>query len=136
LKEIILSAGAINTPQILLNSGVGDATSLTALGIPVVLDLPSVGQNASDHVAFQMGWSVNSTQTYESVTMNATRMAEAIQEWETSRMGPLVDSGISTHLAWLRIPANSSAFGVHADPSPGPGAPHIEFLLNVRSIVP
>ncbi|KAJ7750469.1 glucose-methanol-choline oxidoreductase [Mycena maculata] len=47
-EEIILSAGTIGTPNILMHPGVGDANILSALGISVVLDLPSVGQNASD----------------------------------------------------------------------------------------
>jgi choline dehydrogenase-like flavoprotein len=47
--EIILSAGAIGSPHILLLSGVGPAASLTRLGMPLVLDLPGVGQNLRDH---------------------------------------------------------------------------------------
>ncbi len=50
-KEVILSGGAINSPQLLLLSGVGDAAQLQALGIPVVKNLPGVGQNLQDHLA-------------------------------------------------------------------------------------
>ncbi|QGR54295.1 gmc oxidoreductase [Moumouvirus maliensis] len=48
-KGIILSAGAIRTPQILLQSGVGPANELNALGIPVVKNLPDVGRHLDDH---------------------------------------------------------------------------------------
>ncbi|MCI0895570.1 MAG: GMC family oxidoreductase N-terminal domain-containing protein, partial [Chloroflexi bacterium] len=48
-EEIILSSGAIGSPQILMLSGVGPAESLRSLGIPVVHDLPGVGQNLRDH---------------------------------------------------------------------------------------
>ena len=48
-EEIILSSGAIGSPQILMLSGVGPAGQLQALGIPVVHDLPGVGQNMRDH---------------------------------------------------------------------------------------
>lgn len=48
-KEIILSAGSINTPQLLMLSGVGPAEHLQSLGIPVVADLP-VGKNLQDHI--------------------------------------------------------------------------------------
>ena len=48
--EIVLSGGAINTPQLLLLSGVGPAADLTALGIDVVVDAPEVGANLQDHL--------------------------------------------------------------------------------------
>jgi len=48
--EVVLCGGAINTPQLLQLSGVGDARDLRALGIDVVADLPGVGQNLQDHL--------------------------------------------------------------------------------------
>ncbi|WP_244930339.1 choline dehydrogenase [Nocardioides sp. W7] len=48
--EVILCGGAINSPQLLLLSGVGPAAELEALGIPVVADLPGVGRNLQDHL--------------------------------------------------------------------------------------
>jgi choline dehydrogenase len=47
-KEIILSAGAINTPKILNVSGVGDKEELAKFYIPLVKDLPAVGKNLAD----------------------------------------------------------------------------------------
>lgn len=49
-KEVILSAGAINSPQLLLLSGVGNADELRALDIPVHTHLPGVGENLQDHL--------------------------------------------------------------------------------------
>ena len=49
-KEIILSAGALNSPQILLRSGVGPGTELQSHGIDVVHELPGVGENLQDHI--------------------------------------------------------------------------------------
>ncbi|WP_204302862.1 GMC family oxidoreductase N-terminal domain-containing protein, partial [Stenotrophomonas maltophilia] len=51
-REVIVSAGAFQSPQLLLLSGVGDAGSLRRLGIPVVADSPGVGQNLQDHPDF------------------------------------------------------------------------------------
>ncbi len=49
-REIILTAGALATPRLLMLSGVGPAAHLQAVGIPVVLDLPGVGENFQDHL--------------------------------------------------------------------------------------
>lgn len=49
-REVILCGGAINTPQLLQLSGVGDAGRLAALGIDVVADVPGVGENLQDHL--------------------------------------------------------------------------------------
>ncbi|MCB1445281.1 MAG: GMC family oxidoreductase N-terminal domain-containing protein [Rhizobiaceae bacterium] len=49
-SEIILSAGAVNTPQLLMLSGLGPASALQAAGITVSADLPQVGQNLRDHL--------------------------------------------------------------------------------------
>jgi choline dehydrogenase len=48
--EVILAGGAINTPQLLQLSGIGNATDLTGLGIPVAHDLPGVGEHLQDHL--------------------------------------------------------------------------------------
>ena len=49
-KEIVLCGGAFNTPQLLQLSGIGNAQELTKLGIPVVKDLPAVGEHMQDHL--------------------------------------------------------------------------------------
>jgi choline dehydrogenase len=48
-REVILCGGAVNSPQLLMLSGIGPADHLRACGIPVVVDLPGVGQNLQDH---------------------------------------------------------------------------------------
>ena len=55
-EEIILSAGAIGSPQILMVSGVGPSGHLNEMGIPVVRDLPGVGQNLRDHPLLYVTW--------------------------------------------------------------------------------
>jgi len=50
-REVILSAGAINSPQLLMLSGIGPADELKAHGIGIAADLPGVGQNLQDHAA-------------------------------------------------------------------------------------
>src|SRR5258707_10631757 len=49
-KDVVLAAGTINSPKLLMLSGVGDAKALRSFGIDVVEDLPGVGGNLQDHV--------------------------------------------------------------------------------------
>lgn len=55
-REVLLCAGAIDTPKLLMLSGIGAADDLRAHGIPVVVDLPGVGANLQDHVKLSVRW--------------------------------------------------------------------------------
>ena len=55
-SEIVVSLGAINTPKLLMQSGIGNETELQRFGIPIVQHLPGVGQNFQDHVGFDCVW--------------------------------------------------------------------------------
>jgi choline oxidase len=59
-REVILTAGALQTPQLMMLSGIGPAAELRKLGIAVALDRPGVGKNLRDHVAAPVVWSLNS----------------------------------------------------------------------------
>ncbi|KAL7292804.1 glucose dehydrogenase [FAD, quinone] [Trichogramma pretiosum] len=63
LKEVVVSGGAVNSPQILLNSGIGPQEELSAVGVPVVQDLPGVGKNLHNHVAYAIAFTINDTDT-------------------------------------------------------------------------
>ena len=58
-KEVILSAGTFQSPQLLMVSGIGPSATLQEYDIPVLVDLPGVGQNMWDHVLFGPSYSVN-----------------------------------------------------------------------------
>ncbi|KAK0460465.1 aryl-alcohol-oxidase from pleurotus Eryingii [Desarmillaria tabescens] len=58
LKELILSAGSMGTPRILLHSGIGDKTELKAIGITPALHLPDVGKNLTDHTLWTISFFV------------------------------------------------------------------------------
>ena len=53
-KEVILSAGTINSPQLLQISGIGDKKHLNKIGVKPILDLPEVGENLQDHLQCQI----------------------------------------------------------------------------------
>jgi choline dehydrogenase len=55
-SDMVLSLGAINTPKLLMQSGIGDDAHLRQHGIPIVQHLPGVGQNFQDHVGFDCLW--------------------------------------------------------------------------------
>ena len=55
-REIVLSLGAVNTPKVLMQSGIGDQCALRSFGIPVVQHLPGVGQNFQDHAGIGCLW--------------------------------------------------------------------------------
>ncbi|KAJ7438136.1 aryl-alcohol oxidase [Mycena galericulata] len=128
-KEIILSAGSVGTPTILMHSGIGDREALSALGISSLLHLPSVGQNATDQPLVGASWSVNSTQTADSITENATLFIEAFAEWNETRTGPFVNVPV-THIGWVRLKQDSPIFENFTDPASGPTTPHIEIALD------
>ncbi|KAF1939276.1 putative glucose dehydrogenase [Clathrospora elynae] len=54
--QVVISAGAYRTPQVLMLSGIGDATQLSQHGIPLTVDLPHVGQNLHDHLMVHRYW--------------------------------------------------------------------------------
>jgi choline dehydrogenase len=63
-REVVLAAGAIASPQILMLSGIGDGTALSGLGIPVVRNLPGVGRNLQDHIATRIEYDSPSALPY------------------------------------------------------------------------
>lgn len=62
-KEVILSGGAVNSPQLLLLSGVGPSEELKKVGVQPVHELPAVGRNLHNHVAFFVNFNINDTNT-------------------------------------------------------------------------
>ncbi|KAL4261700.1 GMC oxidoreductase family protein [Pleurotus pulmonarius] len=127
-KEIVLSAGSVGTPAILLHSGIGDSNTLSALGIKPLHHLPSVGQNFTEQPAVAVHWLVNDTNTSEQLRNNSLA-AELLDEWENNKPS-LLSAPPSTHLGFLRLPDNASVFENTPDPSAGSNTPHIELFIS------
>ncbi|RDB17746.1 Pyranose dehydrogenase 1 [Hypsizygus marmoreus] len=127
-KEVILSAGAIGTPQILLNSGIGDRADLSAVGLKTIVHLPSVGKNLSDHAITSTSYFVNSTETWDSIFRNSTLIDEHLERWSEGKNGPFVTSVVGNQFIWLRLPKTSPLLKNNVDPTAGARSPHFEIL--------
>ncbi|KAK6384360.1 hypothetical protein LTS17_001923 [Exophiala oligosperma] len=77
--EVILSAGAIKTPHILLLSGIGASRDLHQHGIPTFVELPSVGKDFTDHVMSSLPWAPNQRMIEEDV--NVRQLFEVALNW-------------------------------------------------------
>ncbi|KAG2004470.1 aryl-alcohol oxidase [Coprinopsis cinerea AmutBmut pab1-1] len=123
-KEVLLSAGAYGTPQILLLSGIGDTAELNEVGIEPKVHLPSVGKNLTDQPQLALIWQLGINGTFDP-TADPTLPQQWFQEWETSRTGPLTFVNVNT-AAWTRLPDDSPIYAEHPDPSSGKNTPQLE----------
>ncbi|KAK0460517.1 aryl-alcohol oxidase precursor [Desarmillaria tabescens] len=127
LKEVILAAGSVGTPHILLHSGIGDKTELKAIGIAPTLHLPDVGKNLTDHTLWTISFFVNDTDTIENIYFrNTTFQAEALAEWQANRTG-FLSAGISNQVGFLRIPEDAGI--LDGDPCAGNETAHYELIF-------
>jgi choline dehydrogenase len=88
-KEVILAAGAIQSPQLLQLSGVGPADVLARHGIPIVKDLKGVGANLQDHLQARLIYGCNDRCTLNDDLQSWSRMVRAGMRFALSRQGPL-----------------------------------------------
>ena len=91
-KEIILAAGALQTPQLLMVSGVGDSGELAQHGIPVVHHLPGVGKNLQDHPDFIFGYTNKSVDTMGISLKGSWKMLKEIFRFRRERRGMLTSN--------------------------------------------
>ncbi|BBF69787.1 GMC family oxidoreductase [Sphingomonas bisphenolicum] len=87
-REIILSAGALNSPHLLLLSGIGPAEGLRTAGIEVVHDLPGVGQNLQEHPIFLQTYHASRPVTFEN-ELRIDRLMVQTLRWKLLRTGPM-----------------------------------------------
>jgi choline dehydrogenase len=88
-REILVSSGAYNSPQLLQLSGVGPADLLRSHGIEVVLDSPGVGNDLQDHMQVRIVTKCSQTITLNDIVASPIRSALAGVQWAALRKGPL-----------------------------------------------
>ena len=125
-REVVLSAGVFNTPQLLMLSGIGDPSELTSLGITTRVDLPSVGKNLTDHTYLGSSWQINTNQTFDTY-LTAENLPHLIQQWNQTHRG-LLSWTVANQMAWLRLPPDDPIIQTYGDPSAGPTSAHFEFI--------
>ena len=85
-REIILCGGAVNSPQLLMLSGIGPAAHLQEMGVPVVCDSPDVGGNLQDHLDVIVQWYCSQPITLNSNSKFINKM-KALGQWVFARAG-------------------------------------------------
>jgi len=88
-KELVLSAGAIGSPQILQLSGIGPAGLLNKHGIELKLDAPGVGENLQDHLQIRAVYKVKGTKTLNTIANSLIGKASIGLEYMLKRSGPM-----------------------------------------------
>jgi choline dehydrogenase len=141
-REVILSAGAIQSPQLLQLSGVGPASLLEKFEIPVVCDLPGVGENLQDHLQLRVMYKCTKPITTNDDLASWWRSMKIGLQWILTRTGPLA-IGINQGALFTRVLPESKTPDVQfhvatlsaelagAKPHPWPG-----FTLSVCQLRP
>ena len=88
-REVLLSAGALQSPQLLMLSGVGDGTAVQQHGIACVQHLPGVGSNLQDHLDFTFGYNVRGVDSFGFSTRGSWRMLREMLQFHRARRGML-----------------------------------------------
>jgi choline dehydrogenase len=115
-REVILCAGTIGSPQLLMLSGIGPAAHLRALGIPVVRDLPGVGENLQDHPRVAVTY-----QSRKTLGLAPGDHERAARDYGRDRTGPLTSSGVGAG-AFVRTSADEARPDVQIIPTANPDA--------------
>lgn len=118
-REVILSAGSVKSPQILMVSGVGDAHALAQHGIATVHHLPGVGKNLQDHYGGQITWRCNRPITMNDVMLSRFKQLKVGLQWLLTRKGP------------LSVPAGQAALFTRVLPESA--TPDLQFLFQTFS---
>ncbi|MDP5361888.1 MAG: choline dehydrogenase [Paracoccaceae bacterium] len=140
-KEIVLSGGAINSPQLLMLSGIGEAAQLSDNGIAVLHDLPGVGKNMQDHLQVRLVYKCNEPTLNDEVG-SLFGQAKIGLKYITSRTGPMtMAASLATGFMKSREDVETPDIQFHVQPlsaeNPGKGADKFSaFTMSVCQLRP
>ncbi|MCR8724344.1 GMC family oxidoreductase [Frigidibacter sp. ROC022] len=87
--EVVLSAGAIGSPQLLMLSGIGPAEHLRSMGIEVRRDMPGIGSNLQDHLQLRCAYRITGAKTLNTMSASLFGKAKIAAEYALRRTGPM-----------------------------------------------
>ncbi|KAM0080214.1 hypothetical protein ACKRZS_007718 [Fusarium odoratissimum] len=103
-KEVILSAGALNTPKILMHSGIGPKTQLDQFNIPVIKDVPRVGQGLRDHMFTPLVYTRKPGDTARDTFYGDKKaMDDALEQWRRDGTGPWTKFACELGIGWFKL---------------------------------
>ncbi|GLU29836.1 GMC family oxidoreductase N-terminal domain-containing protein [Brucella sp. NBRC 12950] len=102
-REVVVSAGAINSPRLLMLSGIGPADQLRSVGIDVVHDLPGVGQNLQDHMDVYLTYHMNGPNSYDRYKRIGWKSLAAL-EYGLFKRGPVTSNIMEAGAFWWGDP--------------------------------
>ena len=118
--EVILSAGAVNTPQILQLSGLGPGALLQRHGMAVRRDIPQIGRNLQDHLQLRCAWRLTGAKTLNTLSASLWGKARIALEYALTRSGPMAMS--------------PSQLGAFARSRPDVATPDLEYHVQPLSL--
>lgn len=140
-REVILSAGAINSPQILMMSGIGDAEHLSEVGVETRHALPGVGKNLQDHLQARLVFKCNEP-TLNDEVRSLFNQARIALKYALFRAGPMtMAASLATGFLRTRPDVATPDIQFHVQPwsadSPGEGVhPFSAFTMSVCQLRP
>ncbi|KAF9509379.1 GMC oxidoreductase [Hydnum rufescens UP504] len=134
-KEIVISAGAFNSPYILMHSGIGPKDHLEELGIDVKVDLKSVGQNLSDHLIVFQFYLLKSTMTYDHLIYPPGAIDSTVKQWLETKSGIMGRFPFGPFARLDKLMKEKPEWKAAKEKNPEkdpmgqlPGQPHIEYF--------
>lgn len=108
-NEVILSLGTIDTPKLLLLSGIGPRDELEKLGIPCLLDQPQIGKGMIDHNYIMLNWGVSSQLgTSTSLERDPEQLEAARAQWKKEKTGPDATRNLTNLIGFLKFDPSRS----------------------------
>jgi len=123
LGEVLLAAGAVNSPQLLELSGIGDGARMQQLGIPLLQDLRGVGENLQDHLQLRMQFRVRGVSTLNTASAHWWGKAMIGLRYALTRSGPM-----------SMAPSQLGAFVKSNPDDPSIARPDIEYHIQPLSL--